>query len=256
MHLQRRDFGVKTELNAVLSRAVGKRHAKLMRVADFVVLIVDGAAQAGLQLAPAPVRARQSRSARAVEKSNQQTTSCSPRRQRARTRRDPERSPDFPAPRARTRCGPACRSDCMTCERVHRQAQIAAMIALEGSGCRIAQKRHSPARRVPATYADRSCKAASERPSEPSSTRHAPGAFHGSHMPGVSMPPLAKLVSRPGPCARSITVTSCPRRLRKYAVVTPIRPLPITTILRHQPQTSLNTRKAFSPRMPRICSSL
>ena len=39
--------------------------------------------------------------------------------------------------------------------------------------------------------------------------------FHGADMPGVSIPPLAKLVSRPGPSSRSITVTSCPERARR-----------------------------------------
>jgi hypothetical protein len=54
----------------------------------------------------------------------------------------------------------------------------------------------------------RSCNGASERVSDLSKTRQQPGAFHGSGILGVSSAPFAKLVSNPGPSARSMTVTS------------------------------------------------
>ena len=42
-----------------------------------------------------------------------------------------------------------------------------------------------------------------------------PGAAHGAEYPGDTCPALAKLVARPAPGCRSMTVTSCPARARK-----------------------------------------
>ncbi len=69
----------------------------------------------------------------------------------------------------------------------------------------------------------------SSRPSQRSSLHSTPGAFHGSAMLGVSSAPLANEVSRPGPSARSRTVTCAPRSTSAQAVLTPSRPLPMTT---------------------------
>ena len=56
-----------------------------------------------------------------------------------------------------------------------------------------------------------------------------PGAAQLSEVLGVTRQPLAKLAPSPGPGLRSSTVTAWPRSARYQAVVTPIRPAPITT---------------------------
>ena len=60
----------------------------------------------------------------------------------------------------------------------------------------------------------RSSMGASARPIQRSRSRQTPGAFQGSAMLGVSMPPLAWLAPVAGPPARSIRVTSWPRTRR------------------------------------------
>ncbi len=57
-----------------------------------------------------------------------------------------------------------------------------------------------------------------------------PGCDHGATYEGAITPALAKLVSCATPERRSTTVTSWPSRRRKYAVVTPMMPAPMTTM--------------------------
>src|SRR5690606_25191376 len=71
---------------------------------------------------------------------------------------------------------------------------------------------------------------ASARSSQRAARRNAVGFAHGSAWLTELCPPLAKLVSEAGSCPRSTTTTSKPWRFRKYAVVTPTTPAPMTTI--------------------------
>ena len=50
--------------------------------------------------------------------------------------------------------------------------------------------------------------APSGRPNDRSNSRQVPGAFHGSDMLGVSMPPFARLAPSPGAVSRSTRVTA------------------------------------------------
>src|SRR5580658_4287614 len=121
----------------------------------------------------------------------------------------------------------SCLNDCITLSEYAASRRFLSVLRSKFSGAECRRKV------IPQPASDgnarrRNCKAESERPTEASRTRQQPGAFHGSGILGVSSEPLAKLVSRPGPSCRSITVTACPKRLKAYAVLTPIRPLPIT----------------------------
>jgi acyl-CoA synthetase (AMP-forming)/AMP-acid ligase II len=97
--------------------------------------------------------------------------------------------------------------------RIIGQLEIALSVAPEAS--RVELRRNCrPHGRSEGKVAARTCKAAVESPRERNRTRHAPGAFQGADILGVRSPPLAKLVSSPGPAPRSKTMTSCPRLAR------------------------------------------
>src|SRR5580700_1479960 len=139
-----------------------------------------------------------------------------------------------------------CRSNCRTLSEYKASRRLLRVFRSNAERAEL-RKNVTPQLASEGSTRRRSCSAESEFPSEPSNVRQQPGVFQGSDMLGVSSEPLAKLVSRAAPSARSITVIACPWRLRTYAQVRPISPLPITTTFIFPPGRRVRWTDLASP---------